>query len=127
MLLAGCSSTSAPPPSSQAKDLLFEEANDPKFEQGPGGFLILWNFSATWQPAHPSGPINATLVVKLYGREPAGDGAHDTSFAESGEKQILHVRTAFLGIGDYRYNLTARDANGTLVGARTGLFETCLC
>ena len=125
ILLSGCTSTQTPPNSS-GKDLLIEEGNDPKFDQGPGGFVILWNFSATWQPAHPSGPLNVTLVVKLYGRTPAGNDAQDASFAP-GERQYLTYRTTYVGIGDYRYNVTARDANGTIVGSRAGLFETCLC
>jgi hypothetical protein len=123
---AGCSSPAAPPPSITSKELVIDEGNDPKFEQGAGGFLIVWNFSLVWEPVHASGTINLTLDVKLYGRQPAGTGAQNESFA-AGEKKFVKFRTQFLGIGDYRYTMQARDTNGTLVGEKTGLFETCLC
>lgn len=126
LVTAGCSSPSAPTPSVTSQELTIEEANDPRFAQGPGGFVILWNFSFTWHPARPSGDVNVTLDVKLYGRQPAGTGAQDTTFAP-GETKILQFRTQFLGIGDYRYTVQARDASGALVGERIGMFETCVC
>ena len=126
LVSAGCSSPPAPTPSTTSKELTIDEGNDPKFEQGAGGFLIAWNFSLAWQPTHPSGPINVTFDVKLYGRQPAGTGAQDTSF-DIGEKKFVKFKTQFLGIGDYRYVVDARDANGALVGEKLGLFETCLC
>ena len=125
-LLAGCSSPAPPPTTAPPQDLSMERIATPTFAPTAGGISIVWNFSATWTRAAPSGELNVTLLVKLYDRTPVGTDAVSASFAPA-EERSLRMRSAFVGPGDYYFHLNATDASGKLVGAKVGVWETCLC
>jgi hypothetical protein len=129
-VLAGC--TGSPRPGTQPTTgdsqlpLQFAYASEPRPEAGAGGIDIVWNFTGAWHPLAPSTPLNVTLDVKLYGRNPAGAATTTLQF-RGGESKTFEFRTPFLGPGDYYYKIDAHDAAGTLMGRHLGFYETCLC